>query len=68
MQQPLALIGTQGTIFSEHEVFRVYDFEIVFMSNLILNRKYSAEYKNVLKRLYKTKILTDKISRHTLFS
>ena len=31
MQQPLALIGIQGTIFSEHEVFRVYDFEIVFI-------------------------------------
>ena len=30
MQQPLALIGIQGTIFSEHEVFRVYDFEIDF--------------------------------------
>ena len=28
MQQPLALIGIKGTIFSEHEVFRVYDFEI----------------------------------------
>ncbi len=27
MQQPLALIRIQGTIFSEHEVFRVYDFE-----------------------------------------
>ena len=27
MQRPLALIGIQGTIFSEHEVFRVYDFE-----------------------------------------
>ncbi len=26
MQQPLVLIGIQGTIFSEHEVFRVYDF------------------------------------------
>ena len=25
MQQPLALIGIQGTIFSEHEVFRVID-------------------------------------------
>ena len=31
MQQSLALIGIQGTIFSEHEVFRVYDFEIVFI-------------------------------------
>ncbi len=34
MQQPLALIGIQGTIFSEHEVFRVYDFEIVFIFTL----------------------------------
>ncbi len=31
MQQPLALIAIQGTIFSEHEVFQVYDFEIVFI-------------------------------------
>ena len=31
---PLALIGIQGTIFSEHEVFRVYDFEIVFIFTL----------------------------------
>ncbi len=31
MQQPLVLIGIQGSIFSEHEVFRVYDFEIVFI-------------------------------------
>ncbi len=30
--------------------------------------KYYAEYENVLKRLYKTKVFTDKISRHTLFS
>ena len=34
MQQPLALIGIQGTIFSEHEVFRVHDFEIVFIFTL----------------------------------
>ncbi len=34
MQQPLALIGIQGTIFSEHEVFRDYDFEIVFIFTL----------------------------------
>ncbi len=34
MQRPLALIGIQGTIFSEHEVFRVYDFEIVFICTL----------------------------------
>ncbi len=34
MQQPLALIGIQGNIFSEHEVFRVYDFEIVFIFTL----------------------------------
>ena len=30
MQQPLALIGTRGTIFSEHEVSRVNDFESMF--------------------------------------
>ena len=41
MQQPLALIGIQGTIFSEHEVFRVYDFEIVFIFTL------SIFFKNV---------------------
>ena len=41
MQQPLALIGIQGTIFSEHEVFRVYDFEIVFIFTLsIFFKKY----------------------------
>ena len=40
MQQPLALIGVQGTIFSEHEVFRVYDFEIVFIFTLVLITKY----------------------------
>ncbi len=39
----LDLIGTQGTIFSEHEVFRVYDFEIVF----ILHFQYFS--KNVKK-------------------
>ncbi len=31
MQQPLALNCIQGTILSEHEVFRVHDFEIVFI-------------------------------------
>ncbi len=41
MQQPLALIGSQGTIFSEHEVYRVYDFEIVFIFTL------SIFFKNV---------------------
>ncbi len=39
MQQPLALIGIQGTIFSEHEVFRVYDFEIVFIFTLSIFSK-----------------------------
>ena len=39
MQQPLALIGIQGTIFSEHEVFRVYDFEIVFIQYFSKNVK-----------------------------
>ena len=34
MQQPLALIGIEGTIFSEHEVFQVYDFELVFIFTL----------------------------------
>ncbi len=49
MQQLLALIGIQGTIFSEHEVFRVYDFEIVFIFTL------SIFFKNVkiMKVLYK---------------
>ncbi len=39
MQQPLALIGIQGTIFSEHEVFRVNDFEIVFIFTLSIFSK-----------------------------
>ena len=39
MQQPLALIGILGTIFSEHEVSRVYDFEIVFIFTLSIFSK-----------------------------
>ena len=31
----LAVIGIQGTIFSEHEVFRVYDFKIVFILTVL---------------------------------
>ncbi len=42
MQQSLALIGIQGTIFSEHEVFRVYDFEIVSF----LHFQYFQKYEN----------------------
>ena len=39
MQQPLALIGIQGTIFSEHEVFRVYDFSFLHFQYFSKNVK-----------------------------
>ncbi len=39
MQQPLALIGIQGTILSEHEVFRVDDFEIFIFTLSIFFKK-----------------------------
>ena len=39
-----ALIGIQGTIFSEHEVFRVYDFEIVFIFTLSIFFKKREKY------------------------
>ena len=39
MQQPLVLIGIQGTIFSEHEVFRVYDFSFLHFQYFSKNVK-----------------------------
>ncbi len=47
MQQPLALIGIIGAIFSEHEVFRLYDFEIVF----ILHFQYFSKNVKIMKVL-----------------
>ena len=52
MQQPLALIGIQGTIFSEHEVFRVHDFEIVFIFTLSIFFK-KCENKSIISFNYK---------------
>ncbi len=49
MQQPLALIGIQRTIFSEHEVFRVYDFQIVFDS--FLHFQYFSKNVKIMKVL-----------------
>ena len=47
MQQPLALIGIQGTIFSEHEVFRVHDFELF----LFLHFQYFSKNVKIMKVL-----------------
>ncbi len=55
MQQPLALIGIQGTIFSEHEVFRVYDFdfEIVFIFTLSIFFKKCENNESIISFNYK---------------
>ncbi len=54
MQQPLALIGIQGTIFSEHEVqFRVYDFEIVFIFTLSIFFKKYENNESIISFNYK---------------
>ncbi len=53
MQQPLALIGIQGTIFSEHEVFRVYDFEIVFIFTLSIFFKKCENNESIINFNYK---------------
>ncbi len=53
MQQPLALIGIQGTIFSEHEVFRVYDLEIVFIFTLSIFFKKRENNESIMSFNYK---------------
>ncbi len=54
MQQPLALIGIQGTTFSEHEeVFRDYDFEIVFIFTLSLFFKKCENNESIISFNYK---------------
>ncbi len=55
MQQPLALIGIQGTIFSEHEVLRVYDFdfEIVFIFTLSIFFKKCENNESIISFNYK---------------
>ena len=53
MQQPLALIGIQGTIFSEHEVFRVHDFEIVFIFTLSIFFKKCENNESIISFNYK---------------
>ena len=57
MQQPLALIGIQGTIFSEHEVFRVYDFEIVFIFTLSIFFKKCENNESIISFNYKIHII-----------
>ncbi len=53
MQQPLALIGIQGTTFSEHEVFRDYDFEIVFIFTLSIFFKKCENNESIISFNYK---------------
>ncbi len=53
MQQPLALIGIQGTIFSKHEVFWVYDFEIVFIFTLSIFFKKCENNESIISFNYK---------------
>ena len=53
MQQPLALIGIQGTIFSVHEVFRVHDFEIVFIFTLSIFFKKCENNESIISFNYK---------------
>ena len=53
MQEPLALFGIQGTIFSEHEVFRVYDFEIVFIFTLSIFFKKCENNESIISFNYK---------------
>ncbi len=53
MQQPLALIAIQGTIFSEHEVFRVYDFDIVFIFTLSIFFKKCENNESIISFNYK---------------
>ena len=61
MQQPLALIGIQETIFSEHEVFRVYDFErdfeIVFIFTLSIFFKKCENNESIISFNYKNTYL-----------
>ncbi len=57
MQQPLALIGIQGTILSEHEVFRVYDFEIVFIFTLSIFLKTCENNESIISFNYQKYII-----------
>ena len=68
MQQPLALIGIQGTIFSEHEVFRVYDFEIVFIFTLsIFSRLFSfLHFQYFSKNVKIMKVLSVLITKYII--
>ena len=50
---PLALIGIQGTIFSEHEVFRVYELEIVFIFTLSIFLKKCENNERIISFNYK---------------
>ncbi len=47
------LIGIQGTIFSEHEVFRVHDFEIVFIFTLSIFFKKCENNESIISFNYK---------------
>ncbi len=49
----LAVIGIQGTIFSEHEVFRVYDFKIVFILTLSIFFKNCENNESIISFNYK---------------
>ena len=49
----LILIGIQGTIFSEHEAFRVYDFEIVFIFTLSIFFKKYENNESIISFNYK---------------
>ena len=53
MHQPLALIGIEGTIFSEHEVFSVYDFEIVFIFTISIFLKKCENNESIISFNYK---------------
>ncbi len=66
MQQPLALIAIQGTIFSEHEVFRVYDFEIVFIFTLSIFFKKCENNESIISFNYKIHNLHKFFSNNTI--
>ncbi len=66
MQQPLALIGIQGTIFSEHEVFRVYDFEIVLIFTLSIFFKKCENNESIISFNYKIHNLPNFLVSNTI--
>ncbi len=54
MQQPLALIGIHGTIFSEYEVhIQEYDFKIVFIFTLSIFFKKCENNESIFSFNYK---------------